>query len=114
MSSLPWHRHMAMRFRTTILTAGRTATGIEVPAEVVGSLGTSKRPPVRVTINGHTYRSTIAVMGGKYMVGVSAEHRAGAGVAGGDTVDARRAPIARAGSSGALREERGGEGWVLL
>ena len=76
-----------MRFRTTILTAGKTATGIEVPPEVVETLGASKRPPVRVTVNGYTYRNTIAVMGGKYMVGVSAEHRAGAGVAGGDTVD---------------------------
>src|SRR3954468_2519410 len=76
-----------MRFRTTILTAGKTATGIEVPAEVVEALGASKRPPVRVTINGHTYRNTIAVMGGKYMVGVSAEHRAGAGVSAADTVD---------------------------
>ena len=76
-----------MRFRTTILKAGKTATGIEVPPEVVESLGTSKRPPVRVTINGYTYRNTIAVMGGTYMVGVSAEHRAGAGVAGGDEVD---------------------------
>jgi hypothetical protein len=76
-----------MRFRTTILTAGKTATGIEVPAEVVEALGASKRPPVRVTINGYTYRNTIAVMGGKYMVGVSAEHRAGAGVGGGDEVD---------------------------
>jgi hypothetical protein len=76
-----------MRFRTTILTAGKTATGIEVPPEVVEALGASKRPPVRVTVNGYTYRNTIAVMGGKYMVGVSAEHRAGAGVGGGDMVD---------------------------
>jgi hypothetical protein len=76
-----------MRFRTTILTAGKTATGIEVPPEVVEALGASKRPPVRVTINGYTYRNTIAVMGGKYMVGVSAEHRARAGVGGGDEID---------------------------
>ena len=76
-----------MRFRTTLLQAGKTATGIEVPAEVVEALSASKRPAVRVTINGYTYRNTIAVMGGKYMVGVSAEHRAGAGVAGGDTID---------------------------
>lgn len=44
---------------------GKTATGIRVPAEVVESLGSGKRPPVRVTINGHTYRSSIAVMGGE-------------------------------------------------
>lgn len=76
-----------MRFRTTILQSGKTATGIEVPADVIDALGSGKRPPVRVTINGYTYRSTIAVMGGVYMVGVSADNRAGAGVAGGDEVD---------------------------
>ena len=75
------------RFRTTIVRSGKTATGIEVPAEIVASLGQSKRPPVRVTINGHTYRSTVAVMGGVFMVGVSAENRERAGVAGGDEVD---------------------------
>ena len=76
-----------MRFRTKILQAGKTATGIRVPDEIVEGLGAGKRPPVRVTINGFTYRSTIAVMGGDYMVGVNADNRAGAGVAGGDTVD---------------------------
>jgi hypothetical protein len=76
-----------MRFRTTILQSGKTATGIQVPQEVVEALGSGRRPAVRVTITGYTYRSTVAVMGGAYMVGVSAEHRAGAGVAGGDEVD---------------------------
>ena len=76
-----------MRFHTTILQGGKTATGIRVPDEVVAALGSGKRPAVSVTINGFTYRSTIAVMDGAYMVGVSAENRAGAGVAGGDEVD---------------------------
>ena len=76
-----------MRFRTTILQSGNTATGIEVSAEVGEALGAGKRPPVSVTINGYTYRSTVAVLSGTYMVGVSAQHRAGAGVAGGDEVD---------------------------
>ena len=76
-----------MRFRTTILQGDKTATGIRIPDEVVEGLGAGKRPAVRVTINGFTYRNTIAVMGGAYMVGVSAENRAGAGVAGGDDVD---------------------------
>lgn len=76
-----------MRFHTTILQSGKTATGIQVPDDVVEALGAGKRPAVRVTINGYTYRSTIAVMGGVYMVGVNAENRAGAGVAGGDEVD---------------------------
>jgi Bacteriocin-protection, YdeI or OmpD-Associated/Domain of unknown function (DUF1905) len=76
-----------VRFRTTIQQSGRTATGIEVPEQVVEALGSGRRPAVEVTINGYTYRSTVAVLGGRYMVGVSAEHRAGAGVAGGDEVD---------------------------
>ncbi len=76
-----------MRFRTTILQGDKTATGIRVPDEVVEALGAGKRPAVKVTINGFTYRNTVAVMGGTYMVGVSAENRAGAGVAGGDEVD---------------------------
>ena len=76
-----------MKFRTVIQSNGKTATGIEVPPKVVESLGSSKRPPVRVTINGKTYRSTVAVMGGKFMVGVSAENRALTGVAAGDRVE---------------------------
>lgn len=76
-----------MRFRTTILQSGPTATGIRIPDEVVESLGAGKRPPVRMTVNGYTYRSTVAVMGGAYMVGFSSEHRAASGLAGGDEVD---------------------------
>ncbi|MCI0634205.1 MAG: YdeI/OmpD-associated family protein [Actinobacteria bacterium] len=75
-----------MRFRAKILTSGKTATGIEVPTKVVDALG-SKRPKVRATINSYTYRSSVASMGGKYMLGVSADVREQAGVAGGDTVD---------------------------
>ena len=76
-----------MRFRTTLLAAGKTATGIEIPPGIVEDMGAGKRPPVRVTINGHTYRSTVAVMGGVYMVGVAAEHRAAAGVEAGEQID---------------------------
>lgn len=76
-----------MKFHTTLLQSGKTATGIQVPNEVVESLGAGKRPPVRVTINGYTYRNTIAVMGGVFMVGVAAEHREKARVAGGDQID---------------------------
>jgi hypothetical protein len=76
-----------VKFRTTILSSGKTATGIHVPDDVVASLGSGKRPAVRVTINGQTYRSTVAVMGGRFMVGVSAENRMLTGVAAGDEVD---------------------------
>jgi hypothetical protein len=77
-----------MRFRTTVDLNGTTATGMRVPPEIVEALGSGKRPPVLVTINGYTYRSTVAVMGGESLIGVSSEHRAGAGVAAGDEVDA--------------------------
>ena len=76
-----------MRFRTKILAAGKTAAGIEVPAKVVEGLGSTKVPLVTVTINGYTYRSAVAVMGGKFMIGVSNENRKAAGVEAGDTVD---------------------------
>jgi bifunctional DNA-binding transcriptional regulator/antitoxin component of YhaV-PrlF toxin-antitoxin module len=76
-----------MRFSTVLQLGGKTATGIRVPPDVVAGLGTSKRPSVRVTINGYTYRSTVAVMAGDYMLPVSAEVRERAGVAAGDTVD---------------------------
>lgn len=76
-----------MRFRTTILQGDKTATGIRIPDEIVEALGSGKRPAVTVTINGFTYRSSVATVSGSYMVGVSAENRAGAGVAGGDEID---------------------------
>ena len=76
-----------MKFRTTILFGGKTTTGIHVPDEVVEALGAGKRAPVRVTLNGYTYRNTIAVMGGRYMVGVSADVRAASGVKGGDGLE---------------------------
>jgi hypothetical protein len=76
-----------MKFRTTILQGGWTATGIRVPDDVMTALASGKKPPVRVTINGHTYRSTVATVDGQPMVGLSAENRAATGAAGGDTVD---------------------------
>jgi len=76
-----------MRFHTTILTTGKTAAGIRIPEDVLAALGTSRKPAVRVTIKGHTYRSTVAWINGAPMVGVSAENRAAAGVSGGEDVD---------------------------
>lgn len=76
-----------MRFKTTLELGGKTATGFRVPASVVEALGKGKRPPVVVTINGYSYRNTVAVYGDTYMLGVAAEHRAAAGVKAGDEVD---------------------------
>ena len=76
-----------MRFRATLESNGKTATGIHVPDEVVEALGSGRKPAVRVTIAGHTYRSTIASRGGRYLLGVSAENRERAGVVAGDDLD---------------------------
>jgi hypothetical protein len=76
-----------MKFHAIIQLSGKTATGIQVPDEVVASLGSGKRPSVRVTINGHMYRSTVAVLGGQFMLPVSADVRKSASVAAGDEVD---------------------------
>jgi hypothetical protein len=77
-----------MRFTTTLVQGERkNVVGIVVPPQVVEGLGGGKRPAVKVTLNGYSYRSTVAVMGGDFMVGVSAEHREKAGVGGGQTLE---------------------------
>jgi len=82
-----------MRFATTIQLEGRTATGFRVPPEVVAALGQGKkRPAVTVTINGYTYRSTIAAYGDVFMLPLAAEHRVAAGVEAGQDVDVDLAP----------------------
>lgn len=75
-----------MKFTTTIQGNGNK-TGIDVPEGIVNALGAGRRPPVVVTINGHSYRSSIAVMGGQNMIGVSAANRELTGASAGDTVD---------------------------
>ena len=77
---------MSVSFDTILLLGGKTATGIEVPPEVVERLGSGKRPKVAVTVKGHTYRSTVGVMGGKYLVPVAAQAREAAGIAPGDRI----------------------------
>ena len=76
-----------MRFSAILELHGKTATGIEVPAEVIASLGASKKPAVVVTLNGFVYRTTVGVMGGRSLLPVNAEIRKGAGVSAGDEVD---------------------------
>ncbi len=76
-----------MKFRSVVELGGKTATGIEVPEAVVTSFGKGKRVPVRVTIGDYTYRSTIVAYDGRFMLPLSAENRAGAGVAAGDEIE---------------------------
>ncbi len=76
-----------MKFRTTVERGGKTATGLHVPDEVVSALSAGKRPSVRVTVGGHTYRTTVASVGGRFLVPLSAQNRAAAGIAAGDEVE---------------------------
>ncbi len=79
---------MKSTFSATVVQAeGKNATGIQVPAAAVEALGSQKRPKVLVHLNGYTYRSTIAPFGNVFMLPVSAEHRAAAGIQAGDQVE---------------------------
>src|SRR5690242_8676909 len=72
-------------FETTVAASGNN-TGIQVPDEAIERLGAGRRPPVLVSVNGFEYRSTVAVMGGKYMIGLSAAVREASGLRGGDPI----------------------------
>lgn len=74
-----------MRYETTLFQVGNN-TGIEVPPEVLESLGGGKRPAVNVTVNGYAYRSTVASMGGRFLIAFSSDKRAATGLAGGDPI----------------------------
>jgi len=75
-----------MRFRAKVELGGKTATGVPIPEGVVAAIGSGKRPAVQVTLGGHSYRTTVASMGGRYFVPLSKENREAAGVAAGDEV----------------------------
>ena len=74
-----------MRFETDLFLDGNN-TGIEVPPDLVEALGAGKRSPVVVTVNGFTYRSTIAPMGGRFLIPFSSDKRAATGIRGGDQI----------------------------
>jgi hypothetical protein len=76
-----------MQFAATVDHTGKNTTGIRVPEAIVQELGKGKRPPVVVTFNGYTYRTTVASMNGEYMLSVSAEVRDNANVSAGDSVN---------------------------
>jgi hypothetical protein len=76
-----------MRLRLELVGHGGNTAGFEIPDEVVEELGGGRRPKVLVTVGPHTWRSSIANMGGTFMLGVSMENRAAAGVAAGEVLD---------------------------
>ena len=75
----------SVTFETTLSSMGNN-TGIEVPPEVIDALGSGKRPPVIVSVNGYEYHNTVAVMGGKSLISVSAAIRKATGLKGGDPI----------------------------
>jgi hypothetical protein len=74
------------KFKGTLAQVGNN-TGIEVPPAIVEALGAGKKPAVSVNVNGYAYRSTIAVMGGRYMIAFSADKRAATGIKRGDRIE---------------------------
>jgi hypothetical protein len=75
-----------VRFRTIVERPERMH-GLEVPAEVVAALGGGKRPPITITLNGHTWKSRVAIMRGRHLLGLSNANRQAAGVSTGDEVE---------------------------
>jgi hypothetical protein len=75
-----------MKFQATVIPSGN-ATGVEIPAEIMEALGPEARPPVAITINGHTWRSRVALMRGQCLIGISAANRAAAGIAEGEIIE---------------------------
>ncbi|MGI5325460.1 YdeI/OmpD-associated family protein [Actinomadura nitritigenes] len=75
-----------MKFRTHV-EPPEPMRGLEVPEEVVEALGDGKRPRVCITINGHTWTSRVAIMRGRYLLGLSRANRQAAGVETGEEVE---------------------------
>jgi hypothetical protein len=75
----------SVTFETTVAASGNN-TGIVVPSEVIEQLAAGKRPPVLVSVNGYEYRNTVAVMGGRHMISISAAVRNATGLKGGDPI----------------------------
>lgn len=75
-----------MKFLGQVIPSGN-ATGVELPDHVIQALGPKGRPPVTITIHGHTWRSRVAAMRGQRLIGISAAHRAAAKVNEGDVVE---------------------------
>src|SRR2546428_13081164 len=65
------------------LESDQGACFIRVPPQTLTALGEGKRVPLKGILNGYTYRTTIAVYGGKSYIGVRRAGRESAGRAAG-------------------------------
>jgi uncharacterized protein YdeI (YjbR/CyaY-like superfamily) len=75
-----------MKFKAKVIPSGN-ATGVEIPAKVMKALGPSARPPIVITIHGHSWRSRVARMRGQILIGISAANRAASGIAEGEQIE---------------------------
>lgn len=74
-------------FKGTLQRAG-PAGYIELPFDPKEAFG-KVRAPVKVTLNGYTFRTTIAAMGGPPCIGIRTSYREAAGLEGGEKVEVR-------------------------
>ena len=81
-----------MKFRTTLQRFGANNTGIEVPEEILTALGRGRRVKVVATVNGYTYRTSVAPAYGKILMPFSSEHRAASGLVGGEPIEVEIIP----------------------
>ncbi|MFD9052833.1 YdeI/OmpD-associated family protein [Streptomyces zaomyceticus] len=75
-----------MKFRSHV-EPPEPMRGLEVPPEVVEALGGGARPPVTITVNGHSWKSRVALMRGRHLLGLSMANRQAAGVETGEEVE---------------------------
>jgi hypothetical protein len=76
-----------MRFQSILESAGKTAAGFHVPDDVLDGLAAGRRPKIRITVNGHTWRTSVGIVDGRSMIGVPVDQRAAARVTPGDVLD---------------------------
>lgn len=81
-----------MKFRTTLRLFDATNTGIEVPEDVLAGLGRGRRVPVLATVNGYTYRTSVAPYAGMILMPFSKEHRQATGLSGGEEIEVELVP----------------------
>ena len=75
------------RFTTTLSGTATGPTGIVVPPDAIAALGQGKKPAVLVSVNGYDYPSTVAVMGGAFMIPFASDHRKATGLKAGDAIE---------------------------
>lgn len=78
---------MEYKFNTIVKSEGKNAAGIVVPPEIVEALGSGRNPKVKVSVNGYTFRGTVQVSNGRFMLSFSSDKREASGVKGGDQVE---------------------------